>query len=286
MHDFIRELNPFTWPVIEQVDFLETFYFVRFFITKCGFKKKNRWSYAASALAVILGAYVIYFSNTRLFETIPMAMVTLSVFLFLYMQIFLRSSPGHHALLLFVAWTFIFFFDTLGSIFYQVYSKNNIIMAGEEIGRWVIGMKLAEMLIYEVYDRYSCDRKYGNIGIWTIPIFVPEIISSMMVVHLMMINHDKIIIVIQLIFALLYGCCYLLVFRWMNKIYIETGENERLHREKEEIEKRNGYCQYMKKEYEHLKEERHDVKHHVRIMNELIEQGEYDRLGEYLNGLR
>ena len=280
--NFIKLCNPLTWPMREKVNFIESFYLIRFFIDQCGLKKNNWKIKMETALVIIAMSYLTYIANTVLYMSTLCSFLGGFVLSFFYMHFFLHGKPGRHVILYMVAMMYILLLDSIMLFFYCVVLDYNLMNPDDNIGILILGIKLLEATIYEALRKYLKRKEYGKIGIWAFPVFIPGTMIYTLLIRVTMNYHNEKLILYVFLSAQLLVVSLFLIVNAMNKMYYETSEKDRLQYEQEEIEKQVEYLHQMECEYERLKEERHDLQHHIRFLKELAARGDYDQIGAYL----
>ena len=286
MMNFIKICNPLTWPMREKVNFIESFYLIRFFIDQCGLKKNNWKIKMETVFMIIVMGYVTCFANTVLYMSTIFSFLGGFVLSFLYMHFFLHGTSGRHVILYLIAMMYILLLDSIILFVYYAVLDYNLMNLDDNSGILVLGIKLLEAAIYESIRKYLKRKEYGKIGIWALPVFIPGTMLYTILIRIAMNYHNEKLILYVFLSAQLLVVSLFLIVNAMNKMYYETSEKDRLQYEQEEIEKQVEYLQQMECEYERLKEERHDLQHHIRFLKELAARGDYDQIGAYLKGDR
>lgn len=77
-----------------------------------------------------------------------------------------------------------------------------------------------------------------------------------------------------------------LVYYIVARLVIEQQKNLRLQENNHLLEMQNLQYDYLQDKIKETRRYKHDVRHHIALMQELLKKGEYDKLSEYLNSFR
>ncbi len=77
-----------------------------------------------------------------------------------------------------------------------------------------------------------------------------------------------------------------LVYYIVARLVIEQQKNLRLQENNHLLEMQNLQYDYLQDKIKETRRYKHDVRHHIALMQELLKKGEYDKLSEYLNAFR
>ncbi len=284
MSVILESLNPFNWPLVEQVNFIEQFYYVRILIFKCGFKRKTPFNYFFEILAIILTAYTTFLVNTYVSDKMPLALPCLFVLLFIYSRLFLDGTAGYQALIIFAGWIFLIVADTSMALIAMAYYHGDMSFLADPQaqGMWSLFGKIIEAFMLEMYMRYSANKKIFRLSAKLIPVMYIFLTYDSIIMFLMITNKSAGILLVQWLLYIVEIIISFTVFYQFTQINIREEEINQLERDGIELEKRMSQLEQTKEQYYKIREMRHDLKHHIRYMDSLIDDEQITELKEYL----